>query len=231
MSADDRSFAPPHELVGPVGQVVDVGGGFVPGLLPAPVPGALGTTTPGLATAAIAPAPTPKLGPDDPGSVALAIARLASELGDLFPGLSVAPVPAPAGALTASHATPPGSPGIAPALAPAPAGSAAEPLAQAQAGDASPAALAGAAPGLARASVASSPFAAPPVFGAPGLGAPPAAGLGFAAPVAGAPAFAAPAPAAGEARARGGGAGRNGPRGIDRSWTRAGRRGAWARCS
>src|SRR5437762_9505652 len=99
--ADDRSFAPPHELVGPLGQVVDAGGGFVPGLAPTPVPGALGTASPGLATAAVSPAPMPNLGPDDPGALALAIARLASEMFGIQPPTSLSPVPlGPASALT-----------------------------------------------------------------------------------------------------------------------------------
>src|SRR6185436_2576340 len=122
MTADDRSFAPPHELVGPLGQVVDAGGGFVPGLAPAPVPGALGTASPGLAAAAISPAPLPHLGPDDPGALALAIARLASEMFGAQPPGTLAPVPlAPASALTPSNVQLPASPGIAPALVPSPA--------------------------------------------------------------------------------------------------------------
>src|SRR4051794_34900024 len=104
MSADDRSFAPPHELVGPLGQVVDPGGGFVPGLAPAPVPGALGTSSPGLAAAAISPAPLPNLGPDDPSALALAIARLAGEMFGAQPPGSLAPIPlAPATALNPSN--------------------------------------------------------------------------------------------------------------------------------
>ena len=79
MTTDDRSFAPPHELVGPFGQVIDLGGGIVPGLLPTPVPGALGTASPGLAAAAAAPS-SPVSGPDDPRMLALAIERIAGEL-------------------------------------------------------------------------------------------------------------------------------------------------------
>ena len=89
MSGDDRSAAPPHELVGPLGQVIDPGGGFVPGLAPTPVPGALGTASPGLAAAAIAP-DSPVSGPDDPRVIALAIERIA---GELLGGTAAAPVP------------------------------------------------------------------------------------------------------------------------------------------
>src|SRR6185503_15130114 len=119
MTADDRSFAPPHELVGPLGQVVDVGGGFVPGLAPSPVPGALGTASPGLAVAAVSPAPLPNLGHDDPG--ALALARLAGEMFGMQPPGSLSPIPlAPATALTPSNLQLPASPGISPALLPSP---------------------------------------------------------------------------------------------------------------
>jgi len=118
MSADDRRFAPPHELVGPFGQVIDLGGGLVPGLLPAPAPGALGTASPGLAIAGVEP-PPPMSGLDDPRMLALAIERIAGELLNGPAGSSAAPVPlAPAGALTSSHVQLPGAPGIGPVFMP-----------------------------------------------------------------------------------------------------------------
>jgi len=219
MSADNRNLAPPHEVAGQLGQVVDPGGGFVPGLLPTPVPGALGTATPGLAAAALAPPGRPTVGPDEPSALVVAIERLAAEL---FAGAfasSAAPVPlAPATALTPSNLQLPASPGlgaggspapplesaaddprklalvierlaselvagpspmasaapgIAPALAPgvsgAPAtGSAAAPAGPSArpAGSSSPAAAGSGTPGLAGSSVASSPFAMAPAFGA-----------------------------------------------------------------
>jgi cysteine desulfurase / selenocysteine lyase len=125
MMGDDRSVAPPLELVGPLGQVVDVGGGAVPGLAPTPLPGALGTASPGLAAAAVTPAPLPgpppAWGPDDPRSLAITIARLAEELLG-GPGVaSLAPVPlAPGSAMTPSHVQLPASPGLG-AAAPGPA--------------------------------------------------------------------------------------------------------------
>jgi cysteine desulfurase / selenocysteine lyase len=202
MTADDRSFAPPHELVGPLGQVVDAGGGFVPGLAPSPVPGALGTASPGLAAAAVSPAPLPNLGPDDPGALAIAIARLAGELFGVQPPGALAPVPtAPASALTPSNVQLPASPGIAPALVPSP-------LAGAPAGmpdqPTHAAAAATAPPPIAPADPYSSPFAAPFVFdgraldgtrlgtdvGIPGksaVGAPPAGSSARDAPAIGAP--------------------------------------------
>jgi len=119
MSGDDRRAAPPHELVGPLGQVIDPGGGFVPGLAPTPVPGALGTASPGLAATAVAPN-SPVSGPDDPRVIALAIERIAGELLGGLAGTSAAPVPlAPATALTASHVQLPGAPGAGPAFVPA----------------------------------------------------------------------------------------------------------------
>jgi cysteine desulfurase / selenocysteine lyase len=165
MTADDRSFAPPHELVGPLGQVVDAGGGFVPGLAPAPVPGALGTASPGLAAAAVSPAPLPHLGPDDPGAFAIAIARLAGEMFGVQPPGTLAPVPiAPASALTPSNVQLPASPGIAPALVPSP-------LSGAPAGmpdhSARAAPVATAPPATPPADTHGSPFAAPLVFDGP----------------------------------------------------------------
>src|ERR1043165_312003 len=117
--ADDRTFAPPHEIAGQLGQIVDPGGGFVPGLAPSPLPGALGTASPGLATAAISPAPLPNLGPDDPATLALAIARLAAETFGIQPPTPLSPAPlAPASALTPSNLQLPASPGISPMLVP-----------------------------------------------------------------------------------------------------------------
>jgi cysteine desulfurase/selenocysteine lyase len=111
MTTDDRSFAPPHELAGQFGQVFDLGGGVVPGLQPTPLPGALGTASPGLAAAALAPG-APVSGPDDPRVLALAIERIAGELLSGPAGSSVAPVSvAPAAALTPSNVQLPGAPG------------------------------------------------------------------------------------------------------------------------
>src|SRR5262245_44486010 len=98
MTADDRSFAPPHELVGPLGQTIDIGGGVTPMLMPPPVPGALATASPGITTAApagaVAAGPGP-LGalPGHDASLLTAIARLANELFGGAPATSVAPVP------------------------------------------------------------------------------------------------------------------------------------------
>jgi len=120
MSGDDRNFAPPHELVGPLGQVIDPGGGVVPGLAPSPAPGALGTASPGLAAAAVTP-DSPMSGPDDPRMLAFAIERIAGELLGGLAGTSLAPMPlAPASALTASNVQLPGSPGIGPSFVPSP---------------------------------------------------------------------------------------------------------------
>src|SRR6188474_3757291 len=119
MTSDDRSFAPPHELAGQIGQLGDAGGGIVPGLAPVPLPGALATPSPGLATAAVAPSPLPHLGPDDPGALTLAIARLANELFAGAAPTSAAPLPtSPATAFTPSNVQLPGSPGISPSVAP-----------------------------------------------------------------------------------------------------------------
>ena len=96
---DDRRFAPPHEIAGQLGQVVDVGGGIVPALLPTPLPGALATSSPGLATAALAP-PSAVTGPDDPGRLILAIERIAAELFGGSAASSTAPIPlSPPGSL------------------------------------------------------------------------------------------------------------------------------------
>ena len=111
---------PPHELHGPLGQVVDLGGGFVPLLARTPVPNALANASPGLATNAAVPIASPTLPPDDPQSIALAIARIAGELlGGSATGSSVAPVPAPQNAALVSAGGAPVAPGYSPALAPA----------------------------------------------------------------------------------------------------------------
>src|SRR5712672_2805718 len=107
MTGDDRSAAPPHELVGPLGQVIEriagelVGGS--PGSSVAPVPLAPASTltashvqlpgSPGIAPAFVpaaplaAPAAPPFAAPvmpassaDDPSVLAQAIERLAGEL-------------------------------------------------------------------------------------------------------------------------------------------------------
>ena len=115
---DDRRFAPPHEIAGQLGQVVDVGGGIVPALLPTPLPGALATSSPGLATAALAP-PSAVTGPDDPGRLILAIERIAAELFGGSAASSTAPIPlSPATSLTPSNVQLPTSPGLGAAAAP-----------------------------------------------------------------------------------------------------------------
>ena len=120
MSADNRNLAPPHEVAGQLGQVVDPGGGFVPGLLPTPVPGALGTASPGLAAAALASPGRPTVGPDEPSVLVVAIERLAAELFAGSFGSSAAPVPvAPATALTPSNLQLPASPGLGAGFSPA----------------------------------------------------------------------------------------------------------------
>ena len=116
---DDRRFAPPHEIAGQLGQVVDVGGGIVPALLPTPVPGALATSSPGLATAALAPPSPPVTGPDDPSRLLFAIERIAAELFGGSIASSTAPLPlAPATVLTPSNVQLPASPGVGGAGAP-----------------------------------------------------------------------------------------------------------------
>jgi len=119
MTADNRNFAPPHEVAGQLGQVVDPGGGFVPGLAPAPVPGALATATPGLAAGALAPPIRPS-GADEPNQLVVAIERLAGELfGGSFGGLAAPVSLAPMTALTASNVQLPASPGLGTAAVPA----------------------------------------------------------------------------------------------------------------
>jgi cysteine desulfurase/selenocysteine lyase len=120
MTADDRSFAPPHEVAGQIGQLGDAGGGVVPGLPRAPLPGALATVTPGITPSGMAP-PAPMSGPDDPRMIALAIAQIAGQLFQGAPGAAQSPVPtAPAGVLTPSHVQLMGSPGVGPSFVPGP---------------------------------------------------------------------------------------------------------------
>jgi len=119
---------PPHEARGPIGQLGDAGGGIVPALTPTPLPGALATSSPGVGAGVLAPAAgptTPQV--EDPGSMALMIAKLAGQMfGSSFPsafgGASVPPVPmAPQPAATAATTTqPPAGQGITPTLSPAP---------------------------------------------------------------------------------------------------------------
>nr|HEX4318870.1 family 2A encapsulin nanocompartment cargo protein cysteine desulfurase [Kofleriaceae bacterium] len=157
MTADDRRFAPPHEIAGQLGQVVDPGGGFVPGLPPAPLPGALGTSSPGAAMSAMTPPLSSSSfgGPDDPRMIALAISQIAGELFNGAPGTAMAPVPtAPASVLTPSHLQLPGSPGVGPAFVPA------EPL-----------------PGMSSAPTSAVPaLPAAPAYGSPAMPAAPAYG-------------------------------------------------------
>ena len=112
MSTDD--YLPPHEVRSGLGQLGDAGGGISPLVTPMPVPNAM-QGSPGLATAAASP-PINAGQPDDPGQLALAMARLANEL---FSGTSVVPAPAPAQVMSGANTTAPGSPGIAPSMLPA----------------------------------------------------------------------------------------------------------------
>ena len=120
---DDR--VPPHELRGAAGQVIDPGGGFVPGLAPSPLPYAA-QGTPGLATAAAAPPPgAPTPASEDPASMVLALAQLAGEMfggssGLSGGGASVIPVPSPASVTSGSGMSMMASPGISPMLVGAP---------------------------------------------------------------------------------------------------------------
>ncbi len=77
------SDQPPHELRGPLGQVIDAGGGIVPALAPMPVPYALSSASPGLATSAGVPPGAPF---EDPAGLSLALQQLASQA---FPGAGV----------------------------------------------------------------------------------------------------------------------------------------------
>ncbi len=117
MTSDLSGLAPPHELQGPLGQVIDPGGGVVPLLAPTPLPNALANASPGVATSVASPGIGPTLPSDDPGSMATLLGRMAN---DLFGGSSVAPVPlAPTSIATAAGGAP-ASPGISPVLAPGP---------------------------------------------------------------------------------------------------------------
>ena len=135
MSTSDQ---PPHEARGALGQLIDPGGGIVPVLAPAPVPNAVAHARPGVTTGVIAPIAGPTVPSDDPGTLALLIARMA---GELFGGASVVPPPgtsqphnpAPAPSPLPQHlglaGGAPASPGIATLPAPVPAGAPSEPSA------------------------------------------------------------------------------------------------------
>src|SRR5262245_51440242 len=93
------------ELNAALGQVMDPGGGAVPPLEPAPLPGAMGNASPGASVSAAAP-PVP-FG-EDPEAIARLAAQMASQLGFEVPA-SLAPISAqPAPSLTTA------SPGLAP---------------------------------------------------------------------------------------------------------------------
>src|SRR5687767_15963925 len=94
MSTDDK--LPPHELRGVLGSIADRNDAT--GVPRAPGP-SIAQSSPGLATAALAPPPTSPTLPDaDPNALALVMQRMANEL---FLGSSIVPVPSPQNALTA----------------------------------------------------------------------------------------------------------------------------------
>ncbi|MEO8703499.1 MAG: hypothetical protein ABI867_25855, partial [Kofleriaceae bacterium] len=112
MSTDDPTgYLPPHELRGLLASVSDRQ--TVP---TAPGP-SVASSSPGLATAALAPPPTaPSIPADDPNGMALVIAQLA---GELFRGSSIVPVPLqPQPFASAAGLSNPLSPGISPQLVP-----------------------------------------------------------------------------------------------------------------
>jgi cysteine desulfurase/selenocysteine lyase len=115
MTSDRSGLTPPHELHGPLGQVIDAGGGFVPLLAPAPVPNAVANASPGLSASAVSPGIGPTLPSDDPGTMAILLGRMANEM---FAGSSIAPL-APSNVAAAAGGAP-ASPGISPMLAPGP---------------------------------------------------------------------------------------------------------------
>ena len=108
---DGSGYLPPHELRGIAGNLVDRDDGRLPG------PSTATTSSPGLSPAAASPAAfgAPTLPPDDPQSIALAIARIA---GESFGGTSVVPLPAPERVLTELGLQGGFGPGISPQLAP-----------------------------------------------------------------------------------------------------------------
>src|SRR5262245_61279098 len=114
MTTSDPSEALlPHEVRSLVGQVGDPGGGLGPA--PTPAPNAIAGASPGLATAAAKPPPSvPTLPSDDPGALAIMLSRMAGEM----LGMSVAPTPSPASAITGAGVAAPASPGISPQLVP-----------------------------------------------------------------------------------------------------------------
>jgi len=112
VSTDDPTgYLPPHELRGLLASLSD--DGTVP---TAPGP-SIAASSPGLATAALAPPPTaPAIPFDDPGGMSVVIAQLA---GELFRGSSVVPMPMqPQAFASAAGLSNPLSPGISPQLVP-----------------------------------------------------------------------------------------------------------------
>ena len=71
---------PPTELQGPLGQVMDPGGGVTPLLTPTPLPNAIANASPGIGTGSIVPAPAPRFAVDDPSSLAMAMSQMANEM-------------------------------------------------------------------------------------------------------------------------------------------------------
>ncbi len=171
MSTEDPSgYLPPHELRALMGNLVDRDDARPPG------PSIATTSSPGLASAAASPAGVaPTLPPDDPGSIAIAIARIA---GETFGPMSVIPLPAPERVASEAGMTSPVSPGISPQLAPATPVSSVptDPIApQLQAAPPQQPAPATAAAPTAAAPTAAAPTAAPPTTAAPPAAAPTAA--------------------------------------------------------
>jgi cysteine desulfurase/selenocysteine lyase len=108
MSVEDASgYLPPHELRAIAGNLVDRDDNRAPG------PSLATASTPGLATAAAAPsaAGAPAFSADDPGTLAIALARLVGEQ-----PASIVPVPAPEQMITGLGTASPLSPGISPQL-------------------------------------------------------------------------------------------------------------------
>ena len=111
MSVEDPSgYLPPHELRGLGGNLVDRDDGRLPG------PSIATSSSPGLATAAAAPAGAgaPAFSADDPSTLAIALARV---IGEPLGSMSVVPIPAPERAASELGFASPISPGISPELA------------------------------------------------------------------------------------------------------------------
>ena len=89
---------PPTELQGPLGQVMDPGGGVTPLLTPTPLPNAIANASPGVGTGSLVPSPAPRFAADDPSSLATVMSQMANEM--FGGGANVSPV---------SGAMPPGS--------------------------------------------------------------------------------------------------------------------------